>query len=56
VYAVDLEDYRAHVRGLGAVWRRLVGNEYPAMAAVGVSRLWDAEALVEIQGFAVIDR
>jgi enamine deaminase RidA (YjgF/YER057c/UK114 family) len=54
VYAVDLADYRARGREIGAVWRRLAGREYPAMAAVGVSRLWDAEALVEIQGFAVV--
>lgn len=54
IYAVDLADYRAHGREIGAVWRRLAGPDYPAMAAVGVSRLWDAEALVEIQGHAVI--
>jgi enamine deaminase RidA (YjgF/YER057c/UK114 family) len=54
IYAVDLEDYRARAREIGAVWRRLAGTEYPAMAAIGVSRLWDAEALVEIQGHAVI--
>jgi enamine deaminase RidA (YjgF/YER057c/UK114 family) len=54
IYAVDLADYRAHGREIGAVWRRLAGTDYPAMAAVGVSRLWDAEALVEIQGHAVI--
>jgi enamine deaminase RidA (YjgF/YER057c/UK114 family) len=54
VYAVDLADYRAHASELGLVWRRLAGRDYPAMAAVGVSRLWDPEALVEIQGYAVI--
>ena len=54
VYATDLADYRAHGRELGEVWRRLAGPRYPAMAAVGVSRLWDAIALVEIQGIAVI--
>jgi enamine deaminase RidA (YjgF/YER057c/UK114 family) len=54
IYAVDLADYRARGRDIGAVWRRLVGREYPAMAAIGVSRLWDTAALVEIQGFAVI--
>lgn len=54
IYAVDLEDYRAHGREIGAAWRRLAGREYPAMAAVGVSRLWDAAALVEIQGYAVL--
>ena len=54
IYATDLEDYRAHGKEIGAVWRRLIGRGYPAMAAIGVSRLWDAAALVEIQGFAVI--
>ncbi|HKN95482.1 MAG TPA: RidA family protein [Pseudonocardiaceae bacterium] len=54
VYVVDMDDYRAHSRELGEVWRRLVGNDYPAMAGIGVARLWDAEALVEVQGFAVL--
>jgi enamine deaminase RidA (YjgF/YER057c/UK114 family) len=54
VYVVDLDDYRRHSSDIGAAWRRLVGREYPAMAAVGVSRLWDPAALVEVQGFAVI--
>lgn len=54
VYIVDMDDYKARSRDIGAVWRRLVGREYPAMAGVGVSRLWDAEALVEVQGIAVV--
>lgn len=54
VYATDLAGYRAHGREIGTVWRRLAGSRYPAMAAIGVSRLWDAAALVEIQGFAVV--
>ena len=54
IYAVDLADYRAHGREIGQVWQRRCGREYPAMAAVGVSRLWDTGALVEIQGFAVV--
>ena len=31
-----------------------MGERYPAMAAVGVTRLWDEEALVEVQGYAVL--
>jgi len=54
VYIVDMEDYRARAREIGAVWRRLVGRDYPAMAGIGVARLWDAEALVELQGAAVL--
>jgi enamine deaminase RidA (YjgF/YER057c/UK114 family) len=52
VYAVDLDAYRAHAREIGEVWRRLAGREYPAMAAVGVQRLWDPAALVELAGVA----
>jgi enamine deaminase RidA (YjgF/YER057c/UK114 family) len=54
VYVVDMDDYRAHAREVGQVWRRLVGADYPAMAGIGVARLWDAAALVEVQGTAVL--
>jgi enamine deaminase RidA (YjgF/YER057c/UK114 family) len=54
IYIVDMDDYRANARAIGAVWRRLVGEEYPAMAGIGVARLWDADALVEVQGYAVL--
>ena len=54
VYVVDMDDYRAHAREIGQVWKRLVGTEYPAMAGIGVARLWDANALVEVQGTAVL--
>ncbi|MDT8911250.1 RidA family protein [Amycolatopsis sp. PS_44_ISF1] len=56
IYIVDMDDYRAHARELGQVWKRLAGQEYPAVAGIGVSRLWDVEALVEVQGFAVLSR
>ena len=54
VYIVDMDDYRAHAAEIGQVWKRLVGRDYPAMAGIGIARLWDAEALVEVQGFAVL--
>lgn len=54
VYIVDMDDYRARAAEIGDVWRRLVGTGYPAMAAIGVARLWDADAVVEVQGQAVI--
>ena len=54
IYAVDLAEYRTKAREIGQAWRRLCGREYPAMAAVGVSRLWDTDALVEVQGIAVV--
>ena len=56
IYLTDVEDYQAHGRQIGAVWRRLAGTGYPAMAGVGVTRLWFPEALVEIQGIAAVSR
>ncbi|MBN9746981.1 enamine deaminase RidA [Amycolatopsis sp. A1MSW2902] len=56
VYIVDMDDYKAHAREIGRVWKRLVGADYPAMAGIGVNRLWDVEALVEVQGYAVVNR
>ena len=54
IYIVDMDDYKAQAREIGAVWQRLVGRHYPAMAGIGVDRLWDVEALVEVQGLAVL--
>jgi enamine deaminase RidA (YjgF/YER057c/UK114 family) len=54
IYLTDMADYQAHAREIGAVWRRLAGTDYPAMAAVGVTRLWLPGLVVEIQGIAVV--
>lgn len=54
IYLTDVDDYMAHGREIGRMWRDMAGSEYPAMAGIGVSRLWQKEALIEIQGVAVI--
>lgn len=54
IYVTGIDDYRANAKQIGAVWRRLAGQDYPAMAAVEVSRLWDPAAVVEIAGFAAV--
>ncbi len=54
IYAVDLADYRAHAREIGMVWQRLIGTDFPAMAGIGIVRLWDDTALVEVQGVAAL--
>jgi enamine deaminase RidA (YjgF/YER057c/UK114 family) len=53
VYLRDVAGYRERAGEIGAVWRERCGREYPAMAVVEVSRLWDAAALVELQAAAV---
>ncbi|NUV52518.1 RidA family protein [Streptomyces coelicolor] len=54
VYATDVAAYREHARELGRIWRDVAGRDYPAMAVVEVVRLWDEEAMVELDGFAVL--
>jgi enamine deaminase RidA (YjgF/YER057c/UK114 family) len=56
IYLTDVEDYQAKGKEIGAVWRRLAGSDYPAMAGVGVTKLWLPDAMVELQGIAVVSR
>ena len=55
VYTTDIEGYRASTHELGGVWRRHFGRRYPAMALIGVSALFEPEALIELMGVAVLD-
>lgn len=54
IYLTDVDDYMANGREIGRIWREMAGSGYPAMAGIGVTRLWQKEALIEIQGIAVI--
>jgi enamine deaminase RidA (YjgF/YER057c/UK114 family) len=54
IYLTDIPDYQAHGKEIGAVWKELVGRDYPAMTGVGVTALWQPEALVEIQAVAAV--
>ena len=54
IYLTDDDDYQRRGRDIGRVWKELVGPWYPAMAGVGVTQLWQREAMVEVQGIAVI--
>jgi enamine deaminase RidA (YjgF/YER057c/UK114 family) len=56
IYLTDVDDYMANGREIGRLWREMAGSDYPAMAGIGVSRLWQKEALIEIQGVAHIGR
>jgi enamine deaminase RidA (YjgF/YER057c/UK114 family) len=56
IYLTDVDDYMAHGKEIGRIWREMAGSEYPAMAGIGVTRLWQKEAMIEIQGIAVIHK
>jgi enamine deaminase RidA (YjgF/YER057c/UK114 family) len=53
-YVTDREEYLANLKGVGALWRELMGNNYPAMACLEVSGLMEARAKVEIETTAVL--
>jgi enamine deaminase RidA (YjgF/YER057c/UK114 family) len=55
IFIRDRDDYLAHLKSLGIVHRSFFGAYYPAMALFEVSRFFQNETLVEIEGFAVID-
>jgi enamine deaminase RidA (YjgF/YER057c/UK114 family) len=53
-YVVDLEEYRSNLRELGAIYREVLGRNFPAMAVVGVSGLVEPAARLEIEATALI--
>ncbi|MET8180331.1 RidA family protein [Streptomyces sp. NPDC005336] len=54
VHTTDVAAYRACAPELGRIWRESAGRDYPAMAVIGVVRLWDEAAMVELDGIAVL--
>ena len=53
-YVVDRDEYNARLAELGAVYREVMGKNFPAMTCVEVSRLVETRAKVEIEVTAVI--
>jgi enamine deaminase RidA (YjgF/YER057c/UK114 family) len=54
VFVRDRGDYVSKLTPIGEVFRRHFGRHYPAMALFEVSGLFDADALIEMEGMAVI--
>jgi enamine deaminase RidA (YjgF/YER057c/UK114 family) len=53
-YVIDLKEYAAALKDIGAAYRELIGRHYPAMAVVQVSGLVEPGARLEIEAQAVI--
>ncbi len=53
VFVTDVEEYRAALAELAPLWRRHFGRRYPAAGLFGVTRLFDAEAKIELMAVAV---
>ncbi len=53
-YIVDRDEYVTRLKELGAVYREVIGRNFPTMSCVEVSRLVESEAKVEIEVTAVV--
>ena len=54
IYVTDVVVYRAHLKAIGAAYRRVMGKHYPAMAVIEVKGLFDAGAKLEVEATAVL--
>jgi enamine deaminase RidA (YjgF/YER057c/UK114 family) len=54
IYVVGKAHYQSSLKEIGEVYQAFFGKYYPAMALVEVSSLWDEQAMVEIEGIAVL--
>lgn len=54
IFVADRDDYLDNLEPLGEVFSRYF-EEYPALALFEVSGFFKEEALVELEGFAVLD-
>jgi enamine deaminase RidA (YjgF/YER057c/UK114 family) len=55
VFVKNIQEYKSKLKELGQVYRKHMGKEFPAMAVVEVSNLFDDGALIEIEGTAELD-
>jgi enamine deaminase RidA (YjgF/YER057c/UK114 family) len=53
-YVTDKKEYLSNLKGLGAVYKEIIGRHYPAMALVQVVALVEDRAKVEIEATAVL--
>jgi enamine deaminase RidA (YjgF/YER057c/UK114 family) len=55
IYVTDREAYKAQLRPLGKLFQSYFGAYYPATALFEVRSLFQDDALIEIEGIAVIE-
>jgi enamine deaminase RidA (YjgF/YER057c/UK114 family) len=53
-YVVDLDEYRSGLPEIGAIYKEMMGRNFPAMAVVQVSGLVEPAARIEIETMAVV--
>lgn len=55
IFVRDRDLYRLYLKDLGRVHRSFFGRYYPATALLEISRFFQDEALIEIEGIAVLE-
>ena len=53
-FVKDLDLYKANLVATGMAYRKIMGKNFPAMAAIGIADLVEPEALIEIETTAVL--
>jgi enamine deaminase RidA (YjgF/YER057c/UK114 family) len=54
IYVTDKTEYSADLKGVGGIYREVLGKNFPTMALVQVADLLEPGAKVEVQGLAVL--
>lgn len=54
IYMTDREEYFADMKAIGAAFRGALGDNFPPVTAVEVSKLMVDEAKIEIEAIAVV--
>ncbi len=54
IFVSDRDNYRANLRALGKAHQTFFGAYYPATALLEISRFYQDEAMIEIEGIAVL--
>ena len=55
LFVTDVGAYKANLRQIGATYQKFFGKYFPAMTLVGVTELFEPDALIEIEGVAVVE-
>ncbi len=53
-YVTDMEGYRNELPKFGAIYKEIIGKNFPVMACIGVSALVEKRAKIEIEVTAMV--
>ena len=54
-YIIDKQEYLSNLKAIGAVYKEIMGKNFPTMACVEISTLMEDKAKIEIETTAVVE-